>query len=66
MEKRRGRPTRLDARRKKLGFKASEAEKLRLMEVARLNGKNLTEFIREAVESAAAESSEIQIFRQSV
>lgn len=51
-----------DARRAKIGVKASADEKRRLAEVARLNNKSVPDFIREAINNAAADSSDEPVF----
>lgn len=61
----RGRPRLPDARRQKVGFKASVQEAERIAEIARQNGQTVAEFIREAVSEAAADCSDVQVFRVS-
>lgn len=60
-----GRPRLDDARRGKLRVKASDDEKRRLAEIARLNQQTVSDFVREAINEAAADCSDTPIFRVS-
>lgn len=63
-ERRRGRPTKPDARRIPLKFRVSETERLELQRIAKLNDQTLTEFIQEAISEAIADCCESTTFRR--
>jgi uncharacterized protein (DUF1778 family) len=64
--RRRGRPTRPDARRTKVGFRVNAEEQQRIERLARMNGQTLSEFVREAVIEAASDCSDEEVFDRGV
>lgn len=63
-DRRRGRRRRADARRLTLCIKVSDAEKARIVSLARLNHQDVATFVRAALSEAASDCSDDPVFRE--